>query len=236
MARRRRDYTAAASSSDKSRVDVILLRLKNHPVVAVTVVVCIVIVATAATTDAVDKLVDLSRRLRTPVRPEYGELIESVHKYAIDARIVRTHYQGPIVITPVAMFSDPGTLADGSPSGYTYLLARFTNTSASPITVGMLLGDRDAYVLADLRFGYRPTFITLYQIQGFARGMPLSHEQRLAADMFGAATIPAHSTRYGYINSLGKPWPSQITFDVIDVTDNSAGSARLEIDSPATKK
>ena len=229
-----RKHRGGQSKQELTRADRILARLKNHTVLATLVVLTAIITGAATATDALSKLISLGKQVWTATRPQYRELLANVTKYAIDAQFERLDYTGPVVITPVALFRDPHSLADGSPSGYTYLLTRFTNMSSAPVTVGALVNERGTpYRLDDPQFGYQPTIITLYQLQMFFRGKPMKPDRLNVGvgpdSIFGRATIPAHSSRYAYINSLTTPWPSVLALTVIDVTDNPAGTVRIKI-------
>lgn len=237
MAKVQKESKAARESSAPTRVDSIITKLKNHPLIAGIIVVGIIAIAIGNATDAVSNIREFLGQINAARQPTYAELMRNVARYVIDARIERRSYTGPVVITPVGLFGDPGKLADGSPTGYTYLLCRFTNTSGQPVTIGAVTSEHSWYRLDDIGLGYHPTLISLSQMQMWFGGKPVKRQELLegARDYqkfaIEEATLPAHATKYAYVNSLGSAWPKELTLTIIDVTDNEAGSAKITIDA-----
>jgi len=216
--------------SKESLVEHWLRKLNSNRFSASVIVVGICAVGIGSFTGALGTVIDAVGKFKKSREPKFAELMSVVSQYAIKASIERESYDGKIVITPVALFRDTQTLANGKPSGYTYLLCRFTNVSDHPITIGALESDRSRYRLDDPGLGYQPVVTTLYQFQMFVRGQPIVRNSVDSDSAFvNSSTIEGGKTKYGYVNSLGAPWPSEMTLTIIDATDSEAGKAKLRI-------
>lgn len=162
-------------------------------------------------------------------------------RYVIPGSMSRKSHSGDLVLSPIGLFNDTEPLAGGRPSGYTYLLCRITNTGSRATTIGAIEGEGLGWFrLDDLHLGYSPVATSLTQWQMFSRGHPIevashSSAQRRESPM-EQATLKAGETKYAYINSLGRPWPAEITFVIVGATDTEAGRATLTIQPYATLK
>lgn len=215
--------------ADATLVDSFIKFLKNNKIIASLMVFGAIVIGIGSFTDSLSKIEVFYKNLKTSNDPKYIELIENVSNYVIDAEIKRVEYSGDIVITPIVLFKDSRNRSDGTPSDFTYLLCRFTNTGSRVLTVGALMEkDEGYYRLDDPMFGYRPVLTTLAQWQGWYRGMPLELLNQNGGSM-EYASLEGGATKYGYINSLGKAWPERISFQVFDVTDEIFGEVTLEI-------
>ena len=229
-----------------NHVDATLKRIKNNKLIACVIVVGMVVITVGNLTDAFTKITEFYLRLGTSGEPENVELIENISQYVINGSVDRVNYSGDVIITPVGLFRDPRRRADGSATGYTFLLCRFTNTGDKPITIGAIVSEsKRRYRLDDPGFGYRPVATSMAQWQGFFRGRPISPMEiekikerlerrkksspRVSISKFENATLLIGETKYGYVNSLGHDWPSEITLSIIDLTDRDVGTARLRI-------
>ncbi|WP_422105062.1 hypothetical protein [Winogradskyella sp.] len=229
--------------NEDTRVDKMLKRLKNNKILASIILFSVIIIAIGSLTDATGKIADFYNRLITSGEPKYQELIDNVSQYVIEGSLQRVNFTGDVIITPVGLFSDPGNLADGSPTGYTYLLCRITNKSSSPVTIGAVLDENETwYRLDDPSFGYRPVATSLVQFQMWFRGNPIKRKElndnrsSYHDSFIQSSTIEPGHTKYGFINSLGRAWPKEVTFSIVDVTDFIVGSARIKINLNDSKQ